>query len=186
MAQKLEQVEKLVEKTGVSYSEAKAALEQANGDMLDALIYLEEQGKIRKETAKNDNAAFNTYTTNRTYTSGEHKESKTAENFKETTKSFGEWLKSIFDKGNSNYLEMYRDGERKFSLPVTVFVILLIFGFWIVLPLMIVALFFNCRFRFSGNELGKESVNNAMGKATDIADGIKSEVVEIVNNNENK
>ena len=33
-----------------------------------------------------------------------------------------------------------------------------------------------CRFSFSGNELGKESVNSAMGKATDIADNIKSEI----------
>ena len=107
MKQQLEQVEKLVEKTGVSYSEAKAALETANGDMLDALIYLEEQGKIKKQAEKAETSSFNTYTTNtssenRTY---EHKESKTAENFKETTKNFGEWLKGLFDKGNNNYLD---------------------------------------------------------------------------------
>ena len=40
----LEQVEKLREKANVSYDEAKAALEAANGDMLEALINLEKQG----------------------------------------------------------------------------------------------------------------------------------------------
>lgn len=42
----LEQVEKLREKANVSYDEAKAALEAANGDMLEALINLEKQGKV--------------------------------------------------------------------------------------------------------------------------------------------
>ena len=37
----LEKVEKLREKTGVSYEEAKAALEATNYDVLDAIIYLE-------------------------------------------------------------------------------------------------------------------------------------------------
>ena len=171
MKQQLEQVEKLVEKTGVSYGDAKDALERANGDMLDALVYLEEQGKV---AGKNNANAYNSYSTRRD--NAEQHKSETSENFKRTTKDFGEWLRGIFDKGNANYLEMYRNGERKFSMPVTVFVILLIFCFWIVIPLMIIALFFNCRFSFSGNELGKEKVNNVMGKATDIADDIKTEI----------
>ena len=42
----LEKVEKLREKTGVSYEEAKAALEATNYDVLDAIIYLEKNGKV--------------------------------------------------------------------------------------------------------------------------------------------
>lgn len=44
----LEKVEKIREKTGVTYEEAKAALEAANGDILDALVYLENMGKVKK------------------------------------------------------------------------------------------------------------------------------------------
>ena len=40
-----EKVEKLVEKAGVSYEDAKAALDKANGDLLDAMIILEKEGK---------------------------------------------------------------------------------------------------------------------------------------------
>ena len=38
----LEQVERLREKAAVSYGQAKAALEYSGGNLLDALIYLEE------------------------------------------------------------------------------------------------------------------------------------------------
>ena len=41
----MEKVETLREKTGCSYTEARAALEQCNGDLLDALCYLETHGK---------------------------------------------------------------------------------------------------------------------------------------------
>ena len=42
----LEQVEHLREKAAVSYGQAKAALEYSGGNLLDALIYLEERGVI--------------------------------------------------------------------------------------------------------------------------------------------
>ena len=40
----LEQVERLREKASVSYGQAKQALEYSGGNLLDALIYLEEKG----------------------------------------------------------------------------------------------------------------------------------------------
>ena len=44
----LEQVERLREKADVSYAKAKEALEYSGGNLLDALIYLEEQGARRR------------------------------------------------------------------------------------------------------------------------------------------
>ena len=41
----LEMVEKLAQKAGVSYEDAKMALEACGWDMLDALVYLEKLGK---------------------------------------------------------------------------------------------------------------------------------------------
>ena len=43
-----EKVEKLREKTGVSYEDAKKVLEENNYDMLDAVIELERQGKVNE------------------------------------------------------------------------------------------------------------------------------------------
>ena len=42
----LEMVEKLAQKAGVSYEDAKMALEACNWDMLDALVYLEKLGGL--------------------------------------------------------------------------------------------------------------------------------------------
>jgi len=191
MTQNLELVEKLVEKTGLSYTEAKAALERTDWDILEALIQLEAEGKISGgKTTK-----YTTNTTeeeNKEEKSGkEEKKSKeyrenrenrrkrerceTGNNFKKTSRSFGDVMKYIFDKGNSNCIEMYKNDERKLGIPVTAFVLLLIFCFWVIIPLMIVGLFLGCRYSFSGPELGRDSVNSAMGKATDFAENIKSE-----------
>ena len=41
----MEKIETLREKTGCTYTEAKAALEASNGDLLDALCWLEQRGK---------------------------------------------------------------------------------------------------------------------------------------------
>ena len=42
----LEKVDQVRERTGVSYAEAKNALEISNGDVLNAIILLEEKSKI--------------------------------------------------------------------------------------------------------------------------------------------
>ena len=42
----LEKVERIREKTGVSYEDAKIALEASGNDMLDAIVYLEKLGKV--------------------------------------------------------------------------------------------------------------------------------------------
>ena len=46
----LEMVERLKNKADVSYKQAKEALEYSGGNLLDALIYLEEKGAIPRET----------------------------------------------------------------------------------------------------------------------------------------
>ena len=184
MSQNLELVEKLVEKTGVSYSEAKTMLEKTDWDILEAIIRLESEGRVQgAKTAQysTNNETSETKQEQSDSTNGRRQRKQnrenceTGENFKKSAKSFGDFLKDVFDKGNHNCLLVHRKNEKIIELPVTAFVILLVFCFWVVIPLMVVGLFLGCRYSFSGNELGRESVNNAMGKATDIADNIKSE-----------
>lgn len=45
----LEQIDLIMQRTQVSYSEAKEALEQANGDILEALLLLERKEKSHKK-----------------------------------------------------------------------------------------------------------------------------------------
>jgi len=48
--EKLEKIDMIVERTGVSYKEAKEALEKSGGSVVDALIYIEENRKRWTET----------------------------------------------------------------------------------------------------------------------------------------
>ena len=46
--EEFEKVEKLRQRANISYEEAKNVLEQADGDLLDAMVILERQSKIKK------------------------------------------------------------------------------------------------------------------------------------------
>ena len=46
--EQLEKVEKLRQRANVTYEEAKQALEACNWDLLDAMVYLEKQGKVKE------------------------------------------------------------------------------------------------------------------------------------------
>ena len=58
----IEKVDKLVERADVSYEVAKEALETANGDLLDAVIILEREGKLGPKAGQKKTT---TYTTDR-------------------------------------------------------------------------------------------------------------------------
>ena len=47
-----QKIEQIVNKAGCSYEEAKTALEACGWDMIDAIISLERDGKINKETVE--------------------------------------------------------------------------------------------------------------------------------------
>ena len=49
MAVKLELIDELRKRANVSYEDAKDALEKCNGDIVEALIYLEKQNKTKTE-----------------------------------------------------------------------------------------------------------------------------------------
>lgn len=49
----LEQIDLIMQRANVSYNEAKIALEQCNGDTLEALLYLEKNQKIKATPSSN-------------------------------------------------------------------------------------------------------------------------------------
>ena len=158
----------------MSFEEAKAALDASNGDLLDALILLEKQGKVNAPVgggcySSKDSGAGEKETA--------HEEKKTeerrGENFSEMINRFGRFCVKVFNKGNTNYFEAEKNGKVIISLPVTLLVISVIFLFWFILPLMIIGLFFGFRYHFRGHDLGKESVNKVMDSASDTAENIK-------------
>jgi hypothetical protein len=50
------------------------------------------------------------------------------------------------------------------------------FAFWIVLPLIIVGLFFNFRYSFEGPDINNSKVNDAMNTVANAAEEIKNDM----------
>ncbi|MDR3277859.1 MAG: ubiquitin [Oscillospiraceae bacterium] len=165
----LEQVEKLRERADVTFEEAKAALDASNGDLLDAMIYLEKQGKVVTPAGGGRYSSESAPPPD-----GGNERARRGESFKDMMKGLGRFLMNLFEKGNSNYLDAMKNGETVLSCPVTVLVVLLVFLFWGIVPLMILSLFFGFRYRFRGAELGREAVNKVMSDASDAVEGLKS------------
>lgn len=172
----LEQVERLREKANVSFEEAKAALEATNGDLLDALIYLERKGRVSPPAGDGYYSSQNSAREEEPKDTTEKEPKRNGESFSDMVKRFGRACGKVIGKGNHNFLEAERAGNTVFSLPVTVVVVLLIFVFWVVIPLFILSLFFGFRYHFRGQELGKDAVNKVMDGVSNTADDIKKSV----------
>ena len=170
----LEKVEKIREKTGVSYEEAKNALEASGGDILDAIVLLENQGKISKPEVQ-------VYTTGRQDSSEEFREA--AEECKKNSekkhnsviKSFFSWCSKMIKKGCENFFIISKDGDHIGTIPVLVLVLLLLCAFWVVVPLMIVGLFFGFRYSLQGEITKAVDVNTACEKAAEACETVKNE-----------
>ncbi|SHI32090.1 ubiquitin [Desulfosporosinus lacus] len=174
----LEQVEKLRAMANVTYDEAKVALDAANGDLLEAIIYLEKQGKVNSPSGGGYYSSQKTADTS----TGAYKEAcweKQAKNcdagtsFTSLIKKFGAFCMKLIRKGNANSFEVLKGEESKASTPVTGFALLLIFAPWITIPLIIIGLFFGFRYRFNGPDFKDNTVNDAMNSAADAAVNLK-------------
>lgn len=161
-----EQVQKLRERANISFEEAKKALEETDGDMLEAVINLEKQNRIKAPEA---GGYYNSQAENQS--ANEHGRGNSRDNRNAHTKdsSFGEqvaaffrWCGKVIHKGNINHFEVLKDDSRIMMLSLTALALLLLFAFWIVVPLIIVGLFFGYRYQFKGPDLEKPEVNRAM------------------------
>lgn len=84
----LEKIDIVRERTGASYAEAKEALEACDGNVVDALIYMEENKKSTKD---------NIYT---------------------TKDEFLSWIKDTVNKGNVNRIRIKKDDRVVVDIPV--------------------------------------------------------------------
>lgn len=183
----LDQVEKLRQRANISYDEAKIALEEADGDILDAIINLEKQNRIKSPDGGGYyNSQENTYKVKKEDRGRKHNQNQeNAQHFKEAFHGLAAWVKKMVGKGNRNQFEVAKKGENVISIPVTILVIAMIFAFWVVVPLTVIGLFFGFRYTFNGPDLGKDSINKAMDSVAEVAENIKKEVKDGKTHEEN-
>jgi len=186
----LEKVEKLREKANVTFAEAKEALDNSKGDVLDALIFLENKGKATVPAGggffSGADLPVQTENVSTNYDGNTSQSSGSGEEFSDLMKRFGAFCLKMFNKGLSNCLEASKGDQHLFSCPVLIVILLVAFFFWVTIPLFVISLFCGFRYRFSGADLGVDSVNSVMDSATNVVDDVKKTFVDSINKNEDK
>ena len=162
-----EMTEKLAEKMNVSLEEAKNALEACDWEMLDAALMLEKEHGA---------AGARAYSTRPETAEEQSRREEAKARRRGVVNGLGDLLRSAINLGNRNRFEVRRGDETVLEMPVLVLVLLMLFAFWVCLPLLVIGLFAGFRYSFSGNELGRDSVNSAMDKAAAMAEKVKEEV----------
>jgi hypothetical protein len=172
-----EQVERLRNYADISVEEAKNTLDETDEDLLEAVILLEKRGQLYKaeEGGAHTNSGAKDRSNNKNRSNCEQ-----GTRFSELIGRGFRWFGRLVQRGNNNTLKVYRGEETFLSVPVTVLVILLIFAFWIIVPLIVVGLFFDFRYSFHGPDLGRPKVNAVVDKVADAAVNIKKDVKESV------
>ncbi len=198
-----QKVEQLVNKTGCSYVEAKAALEACAWDMLDAVINLEKEGKINKETARveaetpveitpevssekvaGSNSQQITYRIEEG-AGGSNDNAGSSGKAKGARRAGRLWNRIKRIMMNNRMVVIKSNGQQIMNVPIIAPIIALLAFFWLTLILAIAAMAFGCRFHFEGEDLGKTGINNTMDKATDYAEKVKGNLTKKAKDEQN-
>lgn len=173
--ERLKLVDKLKNKANISYEEAKDALEKSNWDMLEAMLYLEAHGKVEKPSL----SIFYTNESKESYNeNGEEVNLKkdTNENNFENKNGFEGVFEAIckaIDTCNNIFIEIIRNSRVILKIPFTVLIVLLFFAFWIVIPLMIIGLFFNMEFLVSSKKIDVDKINKVFKETSKVVKDVK-------------
>ena len=150
-----EMVETLRAKANVTYEEAKAALEASDWDMLDALVLLESEGKVK------DAPEFTT----------KEKPDETrraARKEKGSLSKLGAWIRKMITLGNQNQFVINRKGTEMVAMPITVMALLMVLVWPFSLVVLFAGFFLGTRYAFRGPDINttvSAFVNNAQDKA---------------------
>jgi hypothetical protein len=151
MSISLELIEKLKKKVNISYADAKEALEKCNGDLVDALIYLEKEDKIKADPQE-----------------------KKSSGFLNTVK---EWIK----RGNDTRLVISKNDETVVNISLTIFIILAIIATPVVIIALLLLLFTGHKFRMKITGCDETQINRTFDDISAAAVKVTDKVTEIIN-----
>ena len=151
MSISLELIEKLKEKVNISYADAKEALEKCNGDLVEALIYVEKENKIKAVP-----------------------EEKKSSGFWDTVKR---WVK----RGNDTRLVISKNAETVLNLSLTIFIILAIIATPFVFVALLLLLFTGHKFRLKTAGCDETKINKTFDDISAAASKVTDKVTELIN-----
>jgi len=156
----LEQIEMLKERANVSYAEAKEVLEKCNGDVLEAIIFLEGQRKVKPPKPEYE------------YTVGA------------TAKGFIKTISNLVKKGNEIKFVVKKAEKNVVDLPLNLVLLTTILVPPVTVVGIVLALFTNHRIAFKKPDGGDMEINKTLDKISDAVNSVSAQVTEAVNQNQ--
>lgn len=137
MSIRLEQIDELRRRGNMSYEDAKEALERSEGDMVEAIIHLERENKI-----------------------------KAKKGFEEKD-SILDKIKALIKKGNEIRFIMNKKDKIVLNLSLNVSILIAIFAFHVAIVGLILALICGYRIKLQTSEGGEVKVNQTLNRVQD-------------------
>ena len=167
----IEKVERLRERADVTYEEAKAALEEAGGDLLDAMVLLERRGKVRGPAQSSYSTEYEEQKDYIRVRDKVEQQKKSAPSF---THTVGRLVKTFFSFIRHTVFIVTKEDSIIFTMPTWVLVLILFFFWEAVVPVMVIALFFKVNYSFDGAQNVKRA-NDILVKAGEFAQDVRNE-----------
>ncbi len=165
----LEKVEKLRERANVSYQEAKAALEENNWDLLDAMVALEKAGKTNSPRQEQYSTS---YDQQEEYIPVIQKVIEQEERQPRPGKTIGGAIRKFFRICRDNSFCINHRDSNMIRLPLLAAVVILLFTWKVAIPVMLIALLFGFRYSFEGKDELKQA-NAFMESASNAAESLR-------------
>lgn len=152
----LEQIDELRKRSNVSYEEAKDALEKFDGNMVDAMIFLEKNKRIR---------SFGQHHYHHEHIHRHHHG------------EFSNKVKELWKRGNRIRFIVTRKDKTLLNVPLSVSLLIAVFTLKYSIAALVIALIFGCRFKFYDGTEGMK-VNETLDKMHDNIDNFKSKLTQ--------
>ncbi|HEY8888648.1 MAG TPA: DUF4342 domain-containing protein [Clostridium sp.] len=153
MSINLEQVDELRKRANVTYEDAKNALEQSDGNLIEALIYLEKQNKIKPEEKSSSDCTF-------------------------SRSKFFEKIKKIIKKGNETKLVIKKNDLVILNLSITLVIIITAVAAPVVITGLILAFATKHKIRIQKKNNEDSEVNKVFDKISVVVNKVTTKINE--------
>ena len=171
-----ELIEALRKKANVSFEDAKEAMEACDYNMLDAMVYLEKQGKVNGGST----ASYTTSSGTETSQEFEQAQKSYEDSCQRTTlgemlNKFGKWCGRVLQKSLEIDFCVTKNEKLLLKVPVLVLVLALLIAFWLLAILLVVGLFCGCKYYFQGMDTATINLNQICEQASETCENIKKD-----------
>ena len=149
----LELIEQVRARANVSYAEAKEALEKCNAEVVEALIYLEQQNKIKEPPSGTG-----------------------------SKKGCCDTVKKLLKASNETKFVISKNGNTVINLPLTIVILVTVFVLPLTVVGLLVAVFSNHKLRLERPDGENMKINKTLDDISAAASKVSDQVAEAINN----